>query len=224
MGIGDNITVMNILVNKLCNNIKFWHREDRILEESLEVFIELITSYSSSKTLLNLETVQFLIHNHVGAHFPFLGYDNDNKYRIKFYSALSRLVFSSSEDLNNSFDVFMVPNLQILQELGNTPDLRTPAAKVAIVAALRDLRGICVAAYNKRTYTLLFEALYPAYFPFFRRVAETWYDDPVVMTALMKFLQVQCSRICNFFASELIYLFNFVYVGVCLCERTADML
>jgi exportin-7 len=194
MGVGDIIVVMNILVNKLCNNIKFWHREDRILEETLEVFIELISSYSSSKTLLNLETVQFLIHNHVGAHFPFLGYDNDNKYRIKFYSALSRLVFSSSEDLNNAFDVFMVPNLQILQELGQTPDLRTPAAKIAIVAALRDLRGIIVSAYNKRTYSLLFEALYPTFFPFFRRVAETWYDDPVVMTALMKFLQVSALR------------------------------
>jgi exportin-7 len=189
MGLGDIIAVMNILVNKLCNNIKYWHREDRILEETLEVFIELISSYNSSKTLLNLETVQFLIHNHVGAHFPFLGYDNDNKYRIKFYSALSRLVFSSSEDLNNAFDVFMVPNLQILQELSQTPDLRNQAAKVAIVAALRDLRGIIVSAYNKRTYGLLFEALYPTYFPFFRCVAETWYDDPVVMTALMKFLQ-----------------------------------
>jgi exportin-7 len=140
--------------------------------------------------LLNLDTVNFLVHNHVGSHFPFLGYDNDNKYRITFYSALSRLVFSSSEDLNNSFDTFVAPNLNILTQLSQTSDLRSPAVKLAICGALRDLRGITVSAYSKRTYSLLFEALYPTYFPLFLRIAEAWYDDPAVMTALLKFMQV----------------------------------
>lgn len=189
MRIGDMMQVMNIIVNKLCNNIKYWHRSDKILEETLEVFVELVSSYSSSKTLLNLDTVNFLVHNHVGAHFPFLGYDNDNKYRITFYSALSRLVFSSSEDLNNSFDSFIVPNLEIMAQLSQTPDLRSDAVKTAIVGALRDLRGITISAYNKRTYSLLFEGLYPSSFPLLLRVAETWYDDPTVMTALLKFMQ-----------------------------------
>lgn len=190
MGIGDQVQIMNIVVNKLCNNIKFWHRSDKILEETLEVFVELVSTYSSSKTLLNLETVNFLVHNHVGTHFPFLGYDNDNKYRITFYSSLSRLVFSSSEDLNNSFDTFVAPNIAIMAQLSQAPDLRSNAIKTAIVAALRDLRGITQSAYNKRTYNLLFEALYPMSFPLLLRVAETWYDDPTVMTALLKFMQV----------------------------------
>lgn len=190
MGIGDTIQVMNIVVNKLCNNIKFWQRSDKILEETLEVFVDLVSTYSSGKTLLSLETVNFLVHNHTGAHFPFLGYDNDNKYRTTFYSALSRLVFTSAEDLNNSFDSFVAPNLAILAQLNQAPDLRSQPVKVAIVGALRDLRGITMSAYNKRTYSLLFEALYPTYFPLMRRIAETWHDDPIVMTALLKFMQV----------------------------------
>ncbi|KAJ1382083.1 hypothetical protein B484DRAFT_27515, partial [Ochromonadaceae sp. CCMP2298] len=189
IAIGDMMQVMNVIVNKLCNNIKYWHRSDKILEETLDVFVELVSSYSSSKTLLGLETVNFLVHNHVGAHFPFLGYDNDNKYRITFYSALSRLVFSSSEDLNNSFDAFLAPNLEIMAQLSQAPDLRSPAVKTAIVAALRDLRGITVSAYNKRTYNLLFDALYPSSFGLLRSIAETCYDDPTVMTALLKFMQ-----------------------------------
>jgi len=183
--------VMNALVNKLCNNIKYWHRSDKILEETLEVFVELIANYSSSKALLALETVNFIVHNHTGNHFPFLGYDNDNKYRISFYSALSRLVFSSSEDLNNAFDTFIAPNIEIMAQLSQASDLRQPAVRTAIVAALRDLRGITVATYNKRTYNLLFDSLYPSSFPLLLRVAETWYDDPIVMTALLKFLQVE---------------------------------
>jgi hypothetical protein len=127
----------------------------------------------------------------VGTHFPFLGYDNDNKYRITFYSALSRLVFSSSEDVNNSFDAFVAPNLAIIAQLSQTADLRNAAVKLAIIGALRDLRGITSSTYNKRTYNLLFDSLYPDAFPLLVRVAETWYDDPIVMTALLKFMQVQ---------------------------------
>jgi exportin-7 len=176
----------------MCNNIKYWHRSDPILEETLDVLVELVSSYGSSKTLLGLETVNYLVHNHVGEHFPFLGYDNDNKFRITFYSALSRLVFSSSEDLDNSFDVFIAPNLAILARLSQTMDLRSAPVKLAIIGALRDLRGICVSTYNKRTYSLLFEALYPDTFPLLIRITNTWYDDPIVMTALLKFLQVNC--------------------------------
>ena len=182
--------VMDIIVNKLCNNIKYWHRSDKLLEETLEVFVDLVSSYHSSKALLNLDTVNFLVHNHIGTHFPFLAYDNDNKYRITFYSALSRLVFSSAEDLNNSFDVFVAPNLEILSQLNLASDLRLPAVKIAIICALRDLRGITTSAYNKRSYNLIFDGLYPNAFPLLLRIAESCYDDPIVMTALLKFMQV----------------------------------
>ena len=182
--------VMNLVVDKMCNNIRYWHDgSSEILEQTLEVFVELVSSYSSSKTLLGLETVRFLVHNHVGAHFPFLGYDRENKQRITFYSALSRLVFSSSEDMDNMFDRFIAPNLEIMAQLSNSPDLTAPGVRTAIIGALRDLRGITVSAYNKRTYYLLFDALYPSSFPLLTRIAQTWYADPDVMTALLKFMQ-----------------------------------
>jgi exportin-7 len=98
-------------------------------------------------------------------------------------------VFSSSEDLNNQFDIFIAPNLEIIAQLSQTGDLRTPAVRIAIIGALRDLRGIVASTYNKRTYGLLFEALHPSSFPLLVRIAETWYDDAFVMTALFKFMQ-----------------------------------
>jgi exportin-7 len=191
MNLGDMAQVMNVLVNKLCNNIKFWHSADAILEQTLEVFVDLVTSYGSSKTLLSLETVNFLVLNHVGAHFPFLGYDSDNKYRVTFYAALSRLVFSAAEDLNNSFDAYIEPNLAILRQLSQTPDLKDRQVRMALIGCFRDLRGIATATHNKRTYNLLFEALYPDFFPLFQRVANVWNEDHHVMTALLKFLQVR---------------------------------
>jgi exportin-7 len=198
MGIGEQPVIMNMIVNKLCNNIKYWNKSPAILETTLEVFVELISTYSSSKALLVLESVNYLVHNHTGNDFPFLGYEYnptsssqmcDNKYRTVFYSALSRLVFSSSEDVNNQFDVFIAPNVDIVQKLNQSPNLRDVNIRLAIIGIMRDLRGISSSTYNKRTYNLLFEILLPDLFPLMIRIAETWYDDAVVMTALFKFMQ-----------------------------------
>ena len=190
MGLGDLTSVMNIIVCKICNNIRFWHRSDQILEGTLEVFVDLISSYSSSKTLLSLDMINFMVHNHVGTHFPFLSYDNDNKYRITFYTALSRLVFTAAEDLNNSFDTFIAPKLEIIQELNVTEDISSYSAKIAIISICRDFRGISTATTSKRTYNLLFDVLYPDFFTLLKRASEVWCSDPNVMTAILKFLQV----------------------------------
>lgn len=190
MGPGIDLNfIMKVIVEKLCNNVQFWCDEEGVLEDTLEVFVDFVSSYGSSKTLLGLETVNFMVHNHVGSNFPFLGYDSDNKHRTTFYAALSRLVFSSSEDLNNCFDAFIAPNLAIMDQMNQVENLRLqPEARMAIVGAMRDLRGITTSAYSRRTYNLLFDALYPAVFPLLNRVAKEWTDDPVVMTALMKFM------------------------------------
>jgi exportin-7 len=187
--LSDHTLVMNVIVDKICNNIKFWKYEDEILERTLEVFAELVSTYGSSKTLLSLDTVNFLIYNHDGNNFPFLGYDSDNKYRITFYAAMSRLMFSSTEDVDNLFDSFIEPKLQILSQLsGSTIDLREKSVKLACIGVLRDLRGIAQSAYNRRTYALLFEALYPDVFPLLINIATVNADDPIVMIALLKFL------------------------------------
>jgi exportin-7 len=188
MGIDSLATLMNVVINKLCSDVKYCHKSEKILEETLDVFSEMISTYSSSKTLLSLESVNFLVRNHIGAHFPFLGFDNDNKHRIAFYTTLSRLVFASCEDQFNSFDEFISPNMAIISQLNLMPDLAQPAMKVPIVASYRDLRGITAASANKRSYGLLFDVLYPEAFALLRRVTDVWYGDPVVMTAVLKFL------------------------------------
>lgn len=188
MGLGDVNAIMNIVVIKICNNIRYWNRANELLDTTLQVFVDLITGYSSSKALLNLETVNFMVHNHIGAHFPFLGYDSDNKYRISFYTALTRLVFTAAEDINNEFDDFITPNLEIIEQLNQTADLSEAGVKVALVGLFRDLRGISQATTTKRTYNLLFDAIFPACFTLLKRATEHNYNDPQVMTALLKFL------------------------------------
>ena len=185
----DIAFIMSVMVEKLCLNIKFWHTDDDILTETLAVFVDFVSTYSSGKTLLGLDAVQFMVYNHTGTSFPFLGYDHDNKHRITFYAALSRLVFASSEDINNCFDSFVAPQLEICTQIMQMTDLRDKSTRTAIVGALRDLKGICTSTYSRRTYVLLFDILFPAVFPLLNRVAETLYEDPVVVNVLLKFLK-----------------------------------
>ena len=189
-GLNDSTAIMSLIVDKVCNNIKYWHSSEKLLEETLAVFSELISSYGSSKMLLSLETVKFLVYHHSGEHFPFLGYDQggDNKHRVTFYSAMSRLVFSSSEDVDNLFDVFIEPNIITIQRL-TTADLGAHGVRAAVIGVLRDMRGIALSTYNKRTYLLLFESLFPDAIVLLNNIAVAYSEDPIVMTALLKFMQ-----------------------------------
>ena len=185
----DIAFIMSVMVEKLCLNIKYWHTDDDILTETLAVFVDFVSTYSSGKTLLGLDAVQFMVYNHTGNNFPFLGYDNDNKHRITFYAALARLVFASSEDVNNCFDAFVAPQVEICQQIMSMTDLRDKSTRTAIIGAFRDLKGICTSTYSRRTYVLLFDILFPAIFPMLNRVAETLYEDPAVVNVLLKFLK-----------------------------------
>lgn len=51
MGLGDIASVMNIVVSKICSNIRHWNRSDNLLDITLDLFVDLIATYSSSKTL-----------------------------------------------------------------------------------------------------------------------------------------------------------------------------
>eukprot|EP00605_Chrysophyceae_sp_TOSAG23-4_P002609 GSChrysophyteH1.ASY1.ANO1.2881.1 assembled CDS len=66
----DSNFIMKVLVEKLCTNIKHWHTDDDILTETLEVFVDFVSTYSGGKTLLGLEAVHFMVYNHTGQHFP----------------------------------------------------------------------------------------------------------------------------------------------------------
>jgi exportin-7 len=203
MNLGDQATMMNNVVNKLCTNIQYWQKSEPILLETLAIFSDMVSAYTSSKAFLELESVRFIVNNHTGQHFPFLGYNSDNKFRIQFYSTLARLVFTSAEDQANAFDTFVAPNVEIVNQLQNTADLHTPMIRTAVIGALRDLRGITSASINKRTYNLLFEVLYPHVFHLMARVTDVWCEDYVVMTAVLKFLHVS-TLVCLFVMTVLL--------------------
>ena len=44
MGLGDVNAIMNIIVIKFSNNIRYWNRASELLDTTLQGFVDLITS------------------------------------------------------------------------------------------------------------------------------------------------------------------------------------
>ncbi|CAM9706667.1 unnamed protein product, partial [Hapterophycus canaliculatus] len=75
--------------------------------------------------------------------------------------------------------------------------------KHALIGVCRDLRGVTAATNNRRSYGMLFDALYPAHFGVFVRASEEWSDSPDVTTSLMKFMMEFVYNKASFFFSPL---------------------
>ncbi|TMW66006.1 hypothetical protein Poli38472_003771 [Pythium oligandrum] len=190
MGFGDHTVVVNMIVTKIGNNLKFWGSDEVIINKTLQLFFEIASGYSSGKLLLGLETVQYLIGHHTAEEFPFLSIPANTRHRTTFHSTIARLLFTTAFDESSErFERFMEPIEDVLNKLMQTPSYRQPEVREAVIGVCRDLRGIVQQTHNRRTFSCIFDMLYPTYFPVFVRAAEELYDHPLVMTALLKFLQ-----------------------------------
>jgi len=163
-----------------------------VVRNTLELFYELASGYSSSKLLLSLDTVRFLLLHHTSDHFPFLAVPGNVRHRTTFHVTLTRLLFSSTpEEMPLTFEQFISPICDTLSKLGtlSTAELRGENVRSPLIGVLRDLRGIASSLHNRRTYLMLFDALFPQHFPLFVRIAEAWWSEPAVTTSLLKFTQ-----------------------------------
>ncbi|KAJ0402462.1 hypothetical protein ATCC90586_009282 [Pythium insidiosum] len=190
MGFGDHTVVVNMIVTKVGNNLKFWGEDEIVINKTLVLFFEIASGYSSGKLLLGLETVQYLIGHHTADEFPFLSIPANTRHRTMFHMTLAKLLFSTAFDESSErFERFMEPIEDVLNKLMQTQNFRSPEVREAVIGVCRDLRGIVQPTSTRRTFSCVFDLIYPTYFPVFVRAAEQLYDHPLAMTALLKFLQ-----------------------------------
>ncbi|CAN0003563.1 unnamed protein product, partial [Choristocarpus tenellus] len=98
IGMGDHPTIINVIVTKIGNNLKYWPNDHEVVSRTLSLFLDMASGYSSSKMLLGLDTVKFLMRNHTEEFFPFLGATSNSRQRTVFHLTLARLIFATSED------------------------------------------------------------------------------------------------------------------------------
>jgi exportin-7 len=201
LGMGDHTVVANIIVTKMGNNLKYWPEEQEIVGKTLELLHDMAGGYSSSKLLLTLETVRFLSMHHTEDHFPFLSIPGNSRHRTTFHATLTRLLLSpgGEEKLGISFEQFLEPIVNTLGQLGalSPNDLRNENCRRPLVGVFRDLRGITASLHNRKTYSALFDILYPNHLPLLAKVADIWYDQTDVIISLLRFLHEFCHNKAN---------------------------
>ena len=192
-GINDHLAVMSAMLGKIATNLKVYGGAEDVVEATLNLFQDLAAGYMSGKLMLKLDAVSYLLTHHTVEYFPFLANAGNTRSRTTFYLTLARLLFM--EDAPGNFKAFMAPLGQVLSALGaasgggtNPAALRAAVPKETAIGLFRDLRGVAAATSNRRTYSQLFDWLYPLYFPTILACLEGWTDVPDVTTALLKFM------------------------------------
>lgn len=182
----DHLAVLSVLVNKIVSNLK--HRSEcaEVTEKTLALFSDLAGGYCSGKLLLKIDHVHLILANHTAEEFPFLAVEANFRLRTTFYSTLCKLLFSDENTLK--FKTFVQPFTQLLTQLMALSDAEfaAPAVRTALIGLLRDLRGVVMACANRRTYTLFFEWIYPAFTPLLQRACVAYFAQPDVTTPLLK--------------------------------------
>jgi exportin-7 len=201
LGMGDHTAVANLIVTKMCNNLKYWPEDHDLIGKTLDLLHDMAQGYSSSKLLLNLETVRFLARHHTEDHFPFLIMPGNARQRTTFHATLTRLLLSPSgeEKLNLTFEQFLEPIVTKLGQLGSLSqaDLRREDCRQPLIGVFRDLRGIAASLHNRKTYSALFDILHPNHLPLLARVADIWHDQTDVVISLLRFLHEFCHNKAN---------------------------
>lgn len=188
LGLHDHLLILNLIVGKIATNLKCYTESEEVVDHTLSLFLELASGYMTGKLLLKLDTVKFIVANHTREHFPFLEEYRCSRSRTTFYYTIGWLIFM--EDSPVKFKSSMEPLLQVFRSLESTPDslFRSDAVKYALIGLMRDLRGITMATNSRRTYSLLFDWLYPAQMPLLLKGISHWTDTPEVTTPLLKFM------------------------------------
>ena len=180
------------MLSKIAKNLQCYGSSEELVHNTLVLFQDLANGYMSGKLLLKLDSINHVLNHHTSEYYQFLDHPTNTRNRTTFYSTLSRLLFMDESPLK--FKTFIAPLHQVLLGLAQTyasssiSGLKQPVLKGTIVGLFRDLRGIATATNSRRTYTSLFEWLYPQHFPIIIKCLEAWADVPEVTTPLLKFM------------------------------------
>ncbi|CAL8462392.1 g1925 [Coccomyxa elongata] len=191
LGLSDHLLVLNVMLSKIATNLKVYGSCDEVITLTLGLFQDLAAGYMSGKLLLKLDATAFILQHHTAEHFAFMDDPANSRSRSSFYCTLAKLLFM--EDTPAKWKSFVAPLQQVLMGIasaasGGAMAFRHTVQRQTVIGLLRDLRGIAQATSSKRTYSLLFEWLYPAHLPTLLSCLEAWADSPDVTTAMLKFM------------------------------------
>ncbi|ORY24996.1 hypothetical protein LY90DRAFT_514317 [Neocallimastix californiae] len=139
--INDQYLLMDYIFQKIITNLKCWARDKTIISETLDLFNDLTSGYSSVRIIRKLDTAKYILANHYN--FQFLEIpENFKKNRLTYYSSLSRLLFAD-DTYETEFNEFFKNHdikLKELEKLNDIESFRQENVRCIIEGIFRDLR------------------------------------------------------------------------------------
>ncbi|KAK8801931.1 hypothetical protein WA158_006326 [Blastocystis sp. Blastoise] len=188
MGQGDYMHVINAIMEKLTTNLKYWSENTMILEQSLMLLQSLTNGYSSSRLLLKLQAVDFLLQNHTAETFLFLNQCNKPRLRTIYYNILSHLIILDPSP--ERLDLFIYPLAQKIKLIAGktSEDFKNTNLIHEFVNLCRDIRGIIDAPVTRGPYITIFNQFFPALFTIIVNVLSLYWTNPQVNYVLLKLI------------------------------------
>ena len=206
LGLNGMTAILDVVFNKIGNNLLAHRRNPRVIERTLELFHELSTGYSSQHLVARLGVVAQILDNHAAVFGPatWANVRDDARHCTMFYRTLGRLLLT--EEHAARFPAFMAPigaafDLFVAQP-SKEAVLAQPQLRAAALCALHQLRGLFESCVSASQYTRYFEWFHPRYTLVLVFLAELYghsgsnnggeyrFDDDrgMFFTALMKFV------------------------------------
>ncbi|KAJ3059217.1 Exportin 7, partial [Podochytrium sp. JEL0797] len=195
-GIDDQNKMLNFIVQKLCNNMKYCANYEPLIARTVDFFSELASGYSPIRYLRKTDTAQAMLRFHTAQYFPFL--DTTRKKRAIYYATLCRLLFTEDNMDAEALEFLNLfsPALETLAHLPNHAAFREPRIRALLDGLFRDLRGFVSAielSEAKASYLVFFNWFYP-HMPILLRALEANYDHPVANTILKFYAEFVLNR------------------------------
>lgn len=64
MGFVDNINALGVIWEEICRNLRTWCDNETVINESLKLLLDITNGYESSKLLLGLDSVTYVLQHH----------------------------------------------------------------------------------------------------------------------------------------------------------------
>jgi len=187
LGLHDHLVVLGVMVRKVYFNLRVYRTHAEIIDQTLKLFQDLASGYMSGKQLHRLDAVHYVLCSHTESSFPFLRERGNLRSRTTFYHTLGRLLFM--DDATSRFRAFVLPIHNTLCELASVPDVTlrdTTECRRRMIGLSRDLRGLAQATSSRKTYTMVYEWLYPKHTQLFLRALSIWTADTDVAHPILK--------------------------------------
>ncbi|KAI8851513.1 armadillo-type protein [Chytridium lagenaria] len=192
--LNDQYMVLNVVMQKICNNLKYCLEQESVVVRTLQLFSDLINGHTAIRHLRKTETAQMLLQYHTAEYFPFLDVPSNARRRTTYYSVLCRLLYAAEDSFESEAYDFLNPLRIKLEELSQITDVnifRESRVRTVIDGLFRDLRGI-VAAFEhnnpKKAFGLFFDWFFP-FMPVLLRALEANYDNSTSISILRFFVE-----------------------------------